>query len=112
MKNMLSKRTFIKGMAVAIMTFSWGALLASSESVSASSSVKKPNIVFIAEKETDEWLTDRLTSDAIDFMERHKDKPFFVNLHYYAPHRPSVPRSEEWLAHFMEKKGDPVTGQG
>ncbi len=67
---------------------------------------------FIEDRPDDEWLTDRLTSDAIDFMERHKDGPFFVNLHYYAPHRPSVPRSEEALAHFMEKQGDPATGQG
>lgn len=67
---------------------------------------------FIADKENDGWLTDRLTSDAIDFMERHKNEPFFVNLNYYAPHRPSVPRNEEWMAHFMAKKGDPVTGQG
>ena len=67
---------------------------------------------FIADKKDDEWLTDRLTSDAIDFMERHKDGPFFVNLHYYAPHRPSVSRSKESLARFTNKKGDPVTGQG
>jgi arylsulfatase A-like enzyme len=67
---------------------------------------------FIEAKPDDEWLTDRLTSDAIDFMERHKDEPFFINLDYYAPHRPSVARSEESLAHFMNKSGDPVTGQG
>lgn len=67
---------------------------------------------FIEDKENDEWLTDRLTSDAIDFMERNKDEPFFVNLHYYAPHRPSVLRSEEGLSHFMKKPGDPLTGQG
>ena len=67
---------------------------------------------FIKEKENDEWLTDRLTSDAIDFIKRHKDERFFVNLHFYAPHRPSISRSEEWLTHFKEKKGDPVTGQG
>ncbi len=68
---------------------------------------------FIAEKaEGDDWLTDRLTSDAIDFMERHKEGPFFVNLHFYAPHRPSVSRSEESLAHFLNKPSDPVTGQG
>ncbi|WP_283432389.1 sulfatase [Neorhodopirellula lusitana] len=67
---------------------------------------------FIVDKPDDEWLTDRLTSDAIDFMDRHKEGPFFINLHYYAPHRPSVPRSEEALAHFLSKEGDPVTGQG
>lgn len=76
---------------------------------------------FISDKENDEWLTDRLTADAIDFMERHTrstgsgrvaDGPFFVNLHFYAPHRPSVSRNEAWMTHFLEKEGDPVTGQG
>ncbi len=67
---------------------------------------------FIEEQLDDAWLTDRLTDDAIDFMQRHEDTPFFVNLHFYAPHRPSIPRSEELLAHFMEKAGDSATGQG
>ncbi|MEP4079452.1 sulfatase [Haloferula sp.] len=67
---------------------------------------------FITDKEGDEWLSDRLTSDAIDFMQRHKDGPFFVNLHYYAPHRPSVARKKEWQDHYLAKTGDPVTGQG
>lgn len=67
---------------------------------------------FIEDKEDDGWLTDRLTDDAIDFMKRHEGEPFFVNLHYYAPHRPSIPRSEELQAYFMKKKGDPATGQG
>lgn len=67
---------------------------------------------FIEDKEGDEWLTDRLTDDAIDFMQRHEDEPVFVNLHYYAPHRPSIPRSEASLAYFMDKAGDPTTGQG
>ena len=67
---------------------------------------------FIQEKEGDGWLTDRLTDDAIDFIERHRDEPFFVNLHYYAPHRPSIPRSDALEAYFMQKSGDPETGQG
>ncbi|WP_372807601.1 sulfatase [Pontiella sp.] len=67
---------------------------------------------FIPEKAEDEWLTDRLTSDAIDFMERHKAGPFFVNLHFYAPHKPSVARNEASMEHFMKKPGDPATGQG
>ena len=70
------------------------------------------NNPFIEEKMKGEWLTDRLTSDAIDFMKRHKDEPFFINLHYYAPHRPSVPRDSALLDHFMKKPGDPKTGQG
>jgi arylsulfatase A-like enzyme len=67
---------------------------------------------FITDKESDGWLTDRLTDDAIDFMQRQHGEPFFVNLHFYAPHKPSVPRSEALLTHFMDKPGDPVTGQG
>ncbi len=67
---------------------------------------------FIVEEREGEWLTDRLTSDAIDFMERHKDGPFFVNLHFYSPHRPTVPRDDKRMAYFMAKPGDPKTGQG
>jgi len=67
---------------------------------------------FIEDKEEDVWLTDRLTDDAIDFIKRHKDEPFFVNLHYYAPHRPTVPRNTEWYRKFMEKAPDTITGQG
>ncbi|CAH8293805.1 arylsulfatase A-like enzyme [Mariniflexile fucanivorans] len=67
---------------------------------------------FIEDKEGDEWLTDRLTDEAIDFINRNKNDPFFVNLHYYAPHRPTVPRNEEWFQKFMKKTPDSVTGQG
>ncbi|MEN8791454.1 MAG: sulfatase [Lentimonas sp.] len=67
---------------------------------------------FIEERPDGGWLTDRLTNDAIDFMHRNKEKPFFVNLHYYAPHRPSVPRDKELLQYFMQKSADTQTGQG
>ena len=33
-----------------------------------------------------EYLTDRLNLEAVDFIERHKDKPFFLYLSHYAPH--------------------------
>lgn len=67
---------------------------------------------FIEDKEGDEWLTDRLTDEAIGFIDRNKDEPFFVNLHYYAPHRPTVPRSEKWLEKYRNKSPDSITGQG
>ncbi|MFY0714899.1 sulfatase [Seonamhaeicola sp. NFXS20] len=67
---------------------------------------------FIEDKKEDEWLTDRLTNDAIDFIKRNKNEPFFVNLHYYAPHRPTVPRSNEQYQKFLNKTPDVVTGQG
>ena len=34
----------------------------------------------------DEYLTDRLNMEAVDFIERNKDKPFFLYLSHYAPH--------------------------
>ncbi len=67
---------------------------------------------FIEQKPDDEWLTDRLTDDAIEFMQEHKDGPFFVDLHYYTVHNPLRARSEEMLNKYMEKPGDPVLGQG
>ena len=67
---------------------------------------------FITDKENDHWLTDRLTTEAIDFIERHRESPFFINLHFYAPHRPSIPRSDESFNHFLDKPRDPTTGQG
>jgi arylsulfatase A-like enzyme len=35
-----------------------------------------------------EYLTDRLTSEAIRFIEQHRDKPFLVYLSHYAVHTP------------------------
>ena len=67
---------------------------------------------FIEDKDNDEWLTDRLTDDAIHFIKRNKKEPFFVNLHYYAPHRPTVPRNKEVFQKFMGKDTDSITGQG
>lgn len=67
---------------------------------------------FIEDKKEDEWLTDRLTTEAIDFIKLNKAAPFFVNLHYYAPHRPIIPRNDETFQKFMEKQADSITGQG
>ncbi|MEE2947784.1 MAG: sulfatase [Verrucomicrobiota bacterium] len=33
-----------------------------------------------------EYLTDRLNHDAVQFIERNRDKPFFLFLSHYAPH--------------------------
>ena len=67
---------------------------------------------FIEPKSNDEWLTDRLTNDAIEFIASHKDQPFLVNLHYYTVHRPIRNRDKASLEKFMAKPGDPKTGQG
>lgn len=67
---------------------------------------------FLEQKPDDEWLTDRLTDEAIEFIGEHRSEPFFINLHYYTVHRPLRARSKEQLAKYMSKPGDPVTGQG
>ncbi|MDF1823640.1 MAG: sulfatase [Verrucomicrobiales bacterium] len=67
---------------------------------------------FIEQKEDDDWLTDRLTDDAIAFIEEHQEQPFFINLHYYTVHRPIRARSEALLEKYLKKPGDPATGQG
>jgi arylsulfatase A len=42
------------------------------------------------------YLTDRLTEEAVSFLRRHRQKPFFLCLHYNAPHTPlQVPDGEE-----------------
>jgi len=66
---------------------------------------------FIEAKESDKWLTDRLTDEAIRFIKENKDHPFMVNLNFYAPHRPSIPRSPELLEKYRQKSKDPVTGK-
>ena len=36
----------------------------------------------------DEYLTDRLTRRASEFIENHKEEPFFLYMAYNAPHAP------------------------
>jgi len=36
----------------------------------------------------EEYLTDAFTREAVDFIERHRDEPFFLYLPYNAPHTP------------------------
>jgi arylsulfatase A-like enzyme len=46
------------------------------------------NGVPIQEGRSGEYLTDRLTNEAIKFIEAEKDKPFFLYLAHYAVHTP------------------------
>lgn len=66
---------------------------------------------FIDAKDTDDWLSDRLTDEAIRFISENKDQPFMINLNFYAPHRPSIPRSPQLLKKYQQKAEDPLTGK-
>lgn len=37
---------------------------------------------------TDQYLTDELSKRAVSFVRRHAERPFFLHLAHYAPHRP------------------------
>jgi arylsulfatase A-like enzyme len=41
-----------------------------------------------------EYLTDRLTDEAISFMRANRDRPFFLYLSHYAPHNPQQAKPE------------------
>jgi arylsulfatase A len=42
-----------------------------------------------------DYLTDALTSKAIEFVKGHAEKPFFLNLWYYTVHTPIEPRKDK-----------------
>ena len=49
-----------------------------------------------------EYLTDRLTDEAIRLIEGNDGRPFFLNLWYYSPHRPIQAKSEK-IGKYREK---------
>jgi len=56
--------------------------------------------------EIDEYLTDELSNEAVKFIEREKDNPFFLYLAYNAPHTP-LQASQAYLdrnTHIKDKK--------
>lgn len=56
----------------------------------------------------DKYLTEDLTQRAKNFVNRHKDSPFFLLLTHYAPHRPlSAP--EEFVQNYVDQGLDKNT---
>ena len=52
-----------------------------------------------------EYLTDRLTDEAIRFIQEHRDRPFFLYLSHYAVHTP-LQAKPELIEHYRAKPGD------
>lgn len=50
-------------------------------------------------------LTEEFTDEAVDFIERHREKPFFLFMSYNAPHTPLQPAKEhlERVSHIENK---------
>lgn len=51
-----------------------------------------------------EYLTDRLTQEAIRLIQNRKDKPFFLNLWHYAVHTPIEVPEEETLKYVKKRE--------
>ena len=54
------------------------------------------------EHDEDVYLADFLTDHAVDFIQRHKSKPFFLYLPHFGVHSPHEAK-EERIAHFRDK---------
>jgi len=52
-------------------------------------------------EKTDEYLTDELSNEAVAFVQRHHDKPFFLYLAYNAPHTP-LQATKKYLDRFPD----------
>jgi arylsulfatase A-like enzyme len=50
------------------------------------------------EKAQDGYLTDLISKRTVDFIERNANEPFFLSVHYTAPHWPWETRGDEQLA--------------
>ena len=53
----------------------------------------------------DEYLTDRLGREGVEFIERHKDEPFFLYLAFHAPHSP-IQTTDKYYQRFPQFKNE------
>ena len=60
---------------------------------------------FLPDGPKGEYLTDRLTAEALKFIESNKDKPFFLYFPHYAVHTP-LQAKKELTEYFKNKKPD------
>ncbi len=51
-----------------------------------------------------QYLADFLTDKAVDFLQRHRDEPFFLYLPHFGVHSPHQAKPE-WIEHFKSKSG-------
>lgn len=58
--------------------------------------------------EEGEYLTDRLTTEAIALLDRVHDRPFFLNMCYYSPHTP-MEGKPDLVAHYQARIRDGMT---
>lgn len=56
-----------------------------------------------------EYLTDRLTDEAVQFIERHRERPFYLNLSHYAVHTP-IQAKQDKVDKYQAKPKDTAKG--
>src|SRR5680860_65657 len=61
-------------------------------------------------REPNEYLTDRLNEEAVGFIRRYKDEPFFLYLSHYAPHT-NLAAKPDIVAKYERKPGAGGTGK-
>jgi arylsulfatase A-like enzyme len=66
---------------------------------------EKPPLEGIVSGAPGEYLTDRLTDEAVKFIDQNKEKPFFLYLSYFAVHTP-IQAKEPVVQKYRNKKGD------
>jgi len=52
------------------------------------------------------YITDLLTERAVDFISRRRDRPFYLSLHYTAPHWPWEGPGDEQVSRSLKNFGD------
>ena len=62
------------------------------------------NNPYLSDGPKGEYLTDRLSDEAIDFIETNKEKPFFLYLTHYAVHTPIQAKSD-LMSYYQSKPG-------
>lgn len=65
-----------------------------------------PNVPGLEDAPKDEYLTDRLTDEAIGFIDRNKDQPWFLYLTHFAVHTPLQGRPDLVAKYESKTKGE------
>lgn len=66
--------------------------------------IPERDVLGLEDGEPGEYLTDRLTDEALGFIDTHRDEPFFLYFSYYAVHTP-LQGKEEYIKKY-EPKGN------
>ncbi|MEK6477506.1 sulfatase [Catalinimonas sp. 4WD22] len=62
------------------------------------------NVKYLSDGPEGEYLTDRLSREAMSFVEQYQDSTFFLYLPFYTVHTPIMGK-EEFIARFANKEG-------